>query len=49
MANDVINIPTYKKEGFTPYKAIITKANNGLLVRNCLKPRWWWTLVDKEE
>ncbi len=30
------------------YKCIITKGNNGVLVRNCFKQRWWWSIVDRE-
>ena len=28
------------------YKAIITKGNNGSIIRQCLKSRSWWTLLE---
>lgn len=34
------------KSGFKPYRAFIGKGNNGQIVRNMLKQRWWWQLVE---
>ena len=31
----------------TIYKAFITKGNNGTLIRQCLKLRPWWILIDQ--
>lgn len=28
------------------YKAFITKGNNGCLIKDCLRKRWWWSFVD---
>lgn len=36
MSNEIIVTPA-QKENFIPYKAVIHKANNGALVRACLK------------
>ena len=48
MGNDIVVNPQ-NKDNFVPYRAVITKANNGALVRGCLRYRWWWVLVEKEE
>jgi len=32
-----------------PYKAFIGKGNNGNLLKNALKSRYWWTIVDTNE
>jgi tubulin---tyrosine ligase len=39
----------FPKATFTPYKYYIGKGNNSLLVRNCLKQRFWWSMGDLEE
>jgi hypothetical protein len=30
------------------YKAFIGKGNNSILIKNCLKSRFWWNIVDGE-
>lgn len=37
------------KDQLSAYKAIITKANNGQIVKNCLKTRWWWQISENNE
>lgn len=44
-----IMVPFKKKDQFQAYKTIITKANNGQIVKNCLKTRWWWQVADSNE
>jgi hypothetical protein len=44
--NAIIPFP---KTHFTPYKYYIGKGNNSILVRNCLKARFWWSMGDFEE
>lgn len=44
--NAIIPFP---KATFTPYKYYIGKGNNSILVRNCLKQRFWWSMGDFEE
>ncbi len=39
----------FPKATFTPYKYYIGKGNNSILVRNCLKQRFWWSMGDFEE
>ena len=48
MSNNIIIQPNLK-DGFVPYRAMITKANNGIVVINCLRQRWWWRLSEKDE
>ena len=42
-------IIAFPKQSFTPYKYYIGRGNNSLLVRNCLKSRFWWSSGDFEE
>lgn len=35
--------------GSGAYKAFIAKGNNGMLIKQALRKRWWWTLVDELE
>ena len=44
--NLVIQFP---KTTFTPYKYYIGKGNNSILVRNCLKQRFWWSMGDFDD
>jgi hypothetical protein len=44
--NAIIPFP---KASFTPYKYYIGKGNNSILIRNCLKQRFWWSMGDFEE
>jgi hypothetical protein len=44
--NAIIPFP---KASFTPYKYYIGRGNNSILVRNCLKSRFWWSMGDFEE
>ena len=44
--NIVVHFP---KQTFTPYKYYVGKGNNSILVRNCLKSRFWWSMGDFEE
>ena len=46
-SNNVL-IP-FPKQTFTPYKYYIGKGNNSILVRNCLKQRFWWSMGDFED
>jgi hypothetical protein len=39
----------FPKSAFPPYKYYIGRGNNSMLVRNCLKQRFWWSLGDFEE
>jgi hypothetical protein len=39
----------FPKASFTPYKYYIGRGNNSILVRNCLKQRFWWPMGDFEE
>lgn len=39
----------FPKESFTPYKFYIGKGNNSMLVKNCLKQRFWWSSGEFEE
>ena len=41
--NIFVNIPN--KSGFI-YKAYIGKGNNGNLIRNIIKSRWWWSISE---
>lgn len=47
LSNNAI-IP-FPKATFTPYKYYIGKGNNSILVRNCLKARFWWSMGDFED
>ena len=40
---------TFPKQTFTPYKYYIGRGNNSVLVRNCLKTRFWWQMGDFDE
>jgi hypothetical protein len=42
--NQIVTIPNEKD--FQPYKCYVGKGNNGLLVKNIIKNRWWWTLYE---
>ena len=44
--NAIIPFP---KAPFTPYKYYIGRGNNSILVRNCLKSRFWWSMGDFED
>ena len=44
--NAIIPFP---KASFTPYKYYIGRGNNSILVRNCLKARFWWSMGDFED
>ena len=44
LSNNIIM--EYKKS--CKYTALISKWNNGSLIRSCLKSRWWWNFVDEE-
>ncbi len=44
--NAIIPFP---KASFIPYKYYIGKGNNSILIRNCLKQRFWWSMGDFEE
>ena len=44
--NAIIPFP---KASFTPYKYYVGKGNNSILVRNCLKSRFWWSMGDFED
>ena len=44
--NLVIQFP---KTTFTPYKYYIGKGNNSILVRTCLKQRFWWSMGDFDD
>jgi tubulin---tyrosine ligase len=44
--NAIIPFP---KASFTPYKYYIGRGNNSILVRNCLKSRFWWSMGDFED
>ena len=44
--NTIIPFP---KASFTPYKYYIGRGNNSILVRNCLKARFWWSMGDFED
>jgi hypothetical protein len=39
----------FPKAAFTPYKYYIGRGNNSILVRNCLKARFWWSMGDFED
>lgn len=39
----------FPKASFTPYKYYIGRGNNSVLVRNCLKQRFWWSMGDFDE
>jgi hypothetical protein len=30
------------------YKAFIGRGNNSILIKNCLKSRFWWNIVDSD-
>lgn len=37
------------EENVPNYKAYIAKGNNGCLIKDCLKRRWWWNIVEDYE
>ena len=39
----------FPKTSFAPYKYYIGRGNNSILVRNCLKTRFWWSMGDFDE
>ena len=43
-----ITVP-FPKASIPPYKYYIGKGNNSILVKNCLKQRFWWSVGDFEE
>jgi hypothetical protein len=40
---------SFPKSSFTPYKYYIGRGNNSMLVRACLKTRFWWSMGDFDE
>ena len=44
LANDLLQ---YYKSTIS-YNVIISKGNNGQLIRTCFTRRWWWNVVDKD-
>jgi len=39
----------FPKQSFSPYKYYIGKGNNSMLVRSCIKSRFWWSMGDFDE
>lgn len=46
---NILNLSNYLfvQPSLNIYKAYIGKGNNGMLVRQVLKNRWWWTILDE--
>ena len=42
------NLP-FPTASFSPYKYYIGRGNNSILVRACLKTRFWWSMGDFDE
>jgi len=46
--NALLVLPTESK-GFAHYKFKIKRGNNGMVIKNCFKNRWWWSKGSKKE